>query len=64
MTTDQPTDQYSGGAPPEEAAPPEIPRGQKFFDNIWLLLILSLAISLIVYNLWGLIDLAFVPPAP
>ena len=61
MTTDQPTDQ---GTAPGEGTPQEIPRGQKFFDNIWLLLVVSIVISLLVYNLWGLLDLAFVPPAP
>ena len=39
----------------------EIPRGQKFMDNIWLLLFISLVISLVVYNGWGLLNLASVP---
>lgn len=42
----------------------EVPKGQKIFDNIWLLFLLSLAISTILYNVWGLIDLARVPVAP
>ena len=43
---------------------PEVPKGQKLFDNIWLLFLLSLAISTVLYNIWGLIDLARVPLAP
>lgn len=37
---------------------------QAIFDNIWLLFILSLAISGLIYNLWGIYDLLTVPPAP
>jgi hypothetical protein len=37
---------------------------QKLFDNVWLLFLVSLLISTLVYNVWGLIDLMNVPPAP
>lgn len=37
---------------------------QKVFDNIWLLFLLSLLISGVIYNAWGLMDLMGVPPAP
>lgn len=37
---------------------------QVVFDNIWLLFLLSLLISGIIYNAWGLYDLLNVPPAP
>ncbi|HXF69495.1 MAG TPA: hypothetical protein VNK89_06785 [Thermoflexus sp.] len=37
--------------------------GQALFDNIVLLLILSLAIAFIAYHLWGVADLLRVPPA-
>jgi len=40
------------------------PKGQKIFDNIWLLFLLSLAISTILYNVWGIIDILSVPVAP
>jgi len=30
---------------------------QKFMDNIWLLLILGIAIPFLSYTLWGLIEL-------
>ncbi|MDX1437327.1 MAG: hypothetical protein R3335_10980 [Anaerolineales bacterium] len=52
---------------PIEGQEPElepIPRGQTWFDKLWLLFLISLALSLILYNLWGLIDLMNVPPAP
>ncbi len=41
-----------------------IPRGQKIFDNIWLLFLLSLLISGVIYNLWGILNILSVPPAP
>jgi len=37
---------------------------QKVFDNIWLLFLLSLLISGLIYNAWGIFDLLNVPPAP
>lgn len=30
---------------------------QKFMDNIWLLLVLGLAIPILSYTLWGIIEL-------
>ena len=41
-----------------------VPQGQKWFDNIWLLFLLSLLISTLIYNVWGILDLMGVPPAP
>ncbi len=46
----------------EEGEP--ISQGQKIFDNIWLLFILSLVISTLIYNVWGIVDLMGVPLAP
>lgn len=37
---------------------------QKMFDNIWLLFLLSLLISGLIYNAWGIYDLLNVPPVP
>jgi hypothetical protein len=37
---------------------------QKLFDNVWLLFVLSLLISTLIYNVWGIFDLLHVPPAP
>lgn len=44
--------------------PQEIPRGQKLFDNWIMLLLLSLAISGLAYNAWGLIELFTLPASP
>jgi hypothetical protein len=41
-----------------------ISKGQKLFDNIWLLFVLSLLISTVIYNVWGIYDLLHVPLAP
>ena len=38
--------------------------GQKIFDNIWLLFLLSLLISTLIYNVWGISNLLSIPPAP
>ena len=46
----------------DENAP--VPKGQTVFDKMWLLFVVSLAISGIIYNLWGIIELLNVPPAP
>ena len=50
-------DMESGSQPELE----EIPRGQKFFDNIWLWFVLSLLISIVLYNTWGMFELSQVP---
>ena len=39
----------------KESAP--LPAGQTWFDRIFLWLILSIAISGLLYNVWGLIEL-------
>ncbi|MBE7535967.1 MAG: hypothetical protein HS124_09595 [Anaerolineales bacterium] len=38
--------------------------GQKLFDNVWILFVASLLISTLIYNVWGIMDLLSVPPAP
>ncbi len=45
-------------------AEPAIPLGQRLFDRIFLLLIVSLLISGVLYNIWGLIETLGVPPLP
>ncbi|MBV6395274.1 MAG: hypothetical protein HFACDABA_00849 [Anaerolineales bacterium] len=42
----------------------EASKWQKMFDNVWLLFLLSFAISTLIYNIWGIVDLLNVPPAP
>ena len=41
-----------------------VSKWQKVFDNIWLLFLLSLLISGVLYNAWGIYDLLNVPVAP
>lgn len=51
----------------EETRRPEderVPFGQALFDNIWLLFVLGLAVPILLYIVWGLIDIAGTPPAP
>ena len=48
----------------EKQEDPEAAKWQAIFDNIWLLFVLSLLISGLIYNVWGIIDLLGVPPAP
>lgn len=46
----------------DENAP--IPKGQKLFDNLLLLIVTSIIFTTLLYNVWGVIDLFAVPPAP
>ncbi len=41
-----------------------IPLGQVVFDQIFLLFLLSLVLSFVLYNVWGLMELLNVPIAP
>jgi hypothetical protein len=54
MTDDAP-------APAEDA---DIPRGQRLFDNPWLLLAVGLLVMLVFYTAWGLWEVSALPPAP
>lgn len=46
-------------APPHETIPP----GQRFFDNIHLLLALGLLIMVVLYTGWGLWEILTLPRA-
>jgi len=39
----------------------KVPLGQVIFDELFLFFMLSLVISLVVYNIWGLMDLLSTP---
>lgn len=39
------------------------PLAQAFFDNIFLLLVLGLAVPVIFYTIWGLLEIASIPLA-
>jgi len=48
----------------EEKDPQEkIPLAQAFFDNIFLLLVLGLAVPIVFYTIWGLLEIASIPLA-
>ncbi|HWC05112.1 MAG TPA: hypothetical protein VHF87_20350 [Methylomirabilota bacterium] len=40
------------------------PLAQVFFDNIFLLLVLGLAVPIVFYTIWGLLEIASIPLAP
>ncbi len=40
-----------------------VPLAQVFFDNIFLLLVLGLAVPVIFYTIWGLFEIATIPVA-
>jgi hypothetical protein len=40
------------------------PGGQVIFDNLLLWFVLSLVLSLLLYNGWGILELLLVPAAP
>lgn len=42
----------------------KIPLGQVVFDHLFLLFLLSLVLSFVLYNVWGLMELLNVPIAP
>ncbi len=50
--------------PPAPQEPRRIPLGQAVFDQIFLLFMLSLVLSFVLYNLWGLMELLNLPVAP
>ena len=41
-----------------------IPLGQVVFDEIFLLFMLSLVISFVLFNLWGMLELLRTPLSP
>ena len=51
---------------PEPAAetPEKVPLAQAFFDNVFILLVLGLAVPIVFYTIWGLLEIASIPLAP
>ncbi len=49
---------------PVTQEPERVPLGQVVFDQIFLLFMLSLVLSFVLYNLWGLMELLNLPIAP
>ena len=48
----------------EGPVPERVPLAQAFFDNIFLLLVLGLAVPVVFYTIWGLLEIASIPLAP
>ena len=42
---------------------PEVPLGQRLYDNIFLLLIAGIVVMVVVYTGWGLWEILTLPPA-
>jgi hypothetical protein len=50
--------------PMDDEGPPEpIPSGQRFFDNIFLLLGLGIAVMVVLYTGWGMWEILTMPKA-
>ncbi|MEE8472173.1 MAG: hypothetical protein V3S82_03275 [Dehalococcoidia bacterium] len=50
--------------PGDSGDPEKIPLGQVFLDDIFLLFLLGMSVPLILYIVWGLLDLLNVPLLP
>jgi hypothetical protein len=57
-------DRAQGPAGRATEAPEKVPLAQVFFDNIFLLLILGLAVPIVFCTIWGLLEIASIPLAP
>jgi hypothetical protein len=47
----------------KDEIPEKVPLAQAFFDNIFLLLVLGLAVPIVFYTIWGLLEIASIPLA-
>ena len=52
---------HGDASPPTPSEP--VPRGQRFFDNVFLLLGLGLLIMILLYTAWGMWEILTLPPA-
>lgn len=41
-----------------------VPFGQRFYDNIFILLVAGIVVMTVFYTLWGLVEVTSLPPAP
>lgn len=48
---------------PQEPDKEPIPRIQRLFDNVWLLLVVGLVVMLVVYTGWGMWEILTMPQA-
>lgn len=51
------------GEPTLDAPPEPVPPGQRFFDNIFLLLALGLVVMFALYTGWGMWEILTLPQA-
>ncbi len=42
----------------------DMPFLQKVLENDWLLLVLAVMTPMVIYTVWGLLDVMAIPPAP
>lgn len=42
----------------------DMPFLQKVLENNWLLLVLAVVTPMVIYTVWGLVDVINIPPAP
>jgi hypothetical protein len=53
----------SSPPPPAGGTEPEVPLGQRLFDNVFLWLIAGILVMAVVYTGWGLYEILTLPPA-
>ena len=53
-----------GTRAPASGESQEIPAGQRFFDNVFLLLLLGIVIMVAFYTGWGIWEVVTLPSAP
>jgi hypothetical protein len=50
-------------SPPNGAPQEPVPLGQRLYDNMFLLLVLGLAVVFILFTGWGMWEILTLPPA-
>ncbi len=51
-------------SPDDPAAAGQTPLGQRLYDNPFLLLVAGIAVMVLFYTLWGLVEILSLPQAP
>ena len=44
-----------------EAGPEKLPLGQRLFDNMYLLLVIGVAVMLVIFTAWGMWEVLSMP---
>lgn len=58
-----PTTEQSMDPSPHETDNEPVPRIQRLFDNVWLLLVVGLVVMFVVYTGWGMWEILTMPQA-